>query len=335
MTKYNIAIVGATGLVGRTMLKVLEERNFPINSIKLLASERSAGNQISFGKDTLTVEALTENSFEGVDIALFSAGGAISKKFAPIAANSGCIAIDNSSAFRMHPDAPLVVPEVNSEALANHHGIIANPNCSTIQMVVALHPIKEKFGLIRVLCSTYQSISGAGQSGVSKLFDEVNDTTLNSDSIRIAYNLMFHPFEDNNYTGEENKMINETRKIMSMQDLPISVTCVRLPILGGHGEAVTIKTEKATSTDEIRQVLASSEGIIVVDNPLKEQYPYPNMVADKDEVFIGRIRKDESDENSFHLFVVADNLRKGAATNAVQIAEALIKNNNLNFKAKI
>ena len=317
----NIAILGATGLVGRTMLKVLEDRNFPINNLKLLASEKSAGQKITFRDIEYIVEAVNENSFDDIDIALFSAGGSTSKHWAPIAADKGCIVIDNSSAWRMVEDVPLVVPEVNPDVVKNYKGIIANPNCSTIQLVVVLNEIEKNFGLERVICSTYQSISGAGQKGVDKLMNEINGIE-NNDKYKIAFNTLFHDITDENgFTEEEIKMINEPRKIMGIPDLKLSMTCVRLPILGGHGESVNIQTKKSTSTEEIREILAKNSSIVVIDNPLEQEYPTPLFSSDKDEVFVGRIRKDETMENGFYLWIVSDNLRKGAATNAVQIAE--------------
>lgn len=317
----NVAILGASGLVGRTMLKVLEERNFPINKLKLLASERSAGVEIDFKGNKYIVEAVNENSFDGFDIALFSPGKTASKQWAPVAANAGCVVIDNSSGWRMDKDVPLVVPEVNADVLKDYKGIIANPNCSTIQLVVVLNEINKHFGLKRVIVSTYQSISGAGQKGIDKLMSEICDDRTN-DKHKIAYNAMFHDISDENgFSEEEIKMIQETRKIMNLPNLPISVTCVRLPILGGHGESVNLQTEKPCTVEDIRKVMKSAKGIILIDNPLEQEYPTPAMSDGKDEVFVGRIRKDETFENGFYLWVVADNVRKGAASNAVQIAE--------------
>lgn len=323
--KVNIAVAGATGLVGRKILQVLEERSFPVGELRLLASGRSAGTEIEFAGKKIKVEELGADSFSGMDIALFSAGSGISKSYGPIAAKAGCIVIDNSSCWRMHPDAPLVVPEVNPGALHGHHGIIANPNCSTIQMVVALKPISDRFGLKRVICSTYQSISGAGQKGLDKLNEEMADESKNADAHRIAFSTMFHSFADNGFSEEENKMINETRKIMSLPELKISVTCVRLPVLGGHAESLNVELKGKSSAAEIREILGSAEGIIMMDEPSADIYPTPYISNDKDPVYVGRIRPDSSAENSYHLWVVADNLRKGAATNAVQIAETILK----------
>jgi aspartate-semialdehyde dehydrogenase len=326
MTKqYNVAICGATGLVGRTMLKVLQERNFPIKSLTLLASARSVGKTISYKGEEIAVKEMTEDSFAGIDIALFSAGGKASKHFAPIAAKSGCIVIDNSSAWRMDSETPLVVPEVNAHALKNHKGIIANPNCSTIQLMVALKPIDEQYGLKRVVCSTYQSITGAGQSGIDKLESELKDDNINKESGRIAFNTMFHAFAENDFTEEENKMINESRKILEIPDLKFAVTCVRLPILGGHAETVVVETQKAFEIKEIKKILANTKGLELKDQPSQAVYASVNDANDNDHVFVSRIRRDESAENSFYMWVVADNVRKGAATNAVQIAEKLIE----------
>ena len=321
MDKKNIAIVGATGLVGRTMLKVLEERNFPINNLKLYASARSAGKKLNFAGKEYIVEETNENSFQDIDIALFSAGKEASKKYAPIAASNGCVVIDNSSAWRMDTAVPLVVPEVNKEVLKDYKGIIANPNCSTIQLMLVLKPLQDNYGLKRVVASTYQSISGAGQSGIDKLMSEIkNKAEIKSESI--AYNTNFHTISDENgFTEEEIKMINETRKILDLPDLPIAVTCVRLPILGGHGESVNVELNKEYNINDIRELLARSENLILMDKPLENIYPTPAVSKDKDEVFVGRLRIDNSVKNGLYFWVVADNIRKGAATNAVQIAE--------------
>lgn len=320
---YKVAVIGASGLVGRKMVQVLEERNFPISELTLYASERSAGKKVAYEGEEITIQKLDNESFTGKDIALFSAGGSVSKEFAPVCAKAGCIAIDNSSAWRMNDETPLVVPEVNPHDIEKHKGIIANPNCSTIQLMVALKPITDKFGLKRVICSTYQSISGAGQSGLDKLYTELNDEQ--TEDLPIAFNTLFHPFEENGNTNEENKMINESRKILGIDNLNISVTCVRLPVVGGHAEAVNIQTVKQATLEDIRQALESQEGIILKDDWKNNLYPTPFSVDDKDPVFIGRIRKDDSAENAFNMWVVADNLRKGAATNAVQIAEKVVE----------
>jgi aspartate-semialdehyde dehydrogenase len=325
---YRVAVVGATGLVGRTMLTVLEERNFPIAELRLLASERSAGKRIKFNGRNYTIAVLDENSFDGIDIALFSAGGSTSLRFAPIAAQAGAVVIDNSSAWRMDRNVPLVVPEVNPEAAFKHKGIIANPNCSTIQLVVALKPLQEKFGLKRVLVSTYQSISGAGQLGVDQLMAELKgkEPKERKFSRQAAFNTIFHSFpEGNDSTEEETKMMNETRKIMSLPKLPIAVTCVRIPTVGAHAESVNVELTERATPGAVRKALARNPGTIVIDDPKADLYPTVLEAAGRDEVFVGRIRKDPSQPNTFNLWVVADNLRKGAATNAVQIAEVLAK----------
>ena len=327
--KFNVAVVGATGLVGRTMLKVLESRNFPVDKLSLFASERSAGTILKFKEEDVTVQAINEKSFKNTDIALFSAGKEVSVKYAPIAAKSGCIVIDNGSYWRMDERVPLIVPEVNPESLKNHKGIIANPNCSTIQLVVALKPIQDKFQLKRVVVSTYQSISGAGQKGVDRLIKEIWGTVKEEDKQnkhKIAYNTLFHEITDNSgFSIEEIKMKNEIRKIMILPDLPIAVTCVRLPVLGGHGESVNIETEKDFTVEAIRDLFNNRSDIALIDNPKDEDYPTVHTSRDTDIVYVGRIRKDDSVKYGGYLWVVADNLRKGAATNAVQIAELLVE----------
>lgn len=329
---YSVAVVGATGLVGRTMLRVLEERNFPVSSITLLASARSAGATLEFRGKQYTVQELTKNSFTGINIALFSAGGGASKEFAPVAAAAGCTVIDNSSAWRMHDLVPLVVPEVNARALQGHYGIIANPNCSTIQLVVVLQPLHEKFGLQRVVVSTYQSVSGAGNKGVEALLQEVVlpqrgvKAEHSPFAMPVAYNTVFHTIKERyGFSEEETKMLNETRKIMGIHGLRMAVTCVRVPTLGGHGESVNIETEKPITPIEIEQALRLAEGILVCDEPEHNVYPTPLLSDAKDPVFVGRIREDVSVPNGAYLWIVADNIRKGAATNAVQIAEALVQ----------
>ncbi len=326
--KFSIAVAGATGLVGRKMIELIDEFDLPFSSLKLLASSRSEGEIINFRNKEYKVEKLDENSFDDVDIALFSAGGTASKEFAPIAAKKKCIVIDNSSAWRMDADVPLVVPEVNSHALNNHNFIIANPNCSTIQLVLPLKIINDNFGLKRVVISTYQSITGAGNKGLSKLIAEEKGES-NGDKHKIYRNAMFHAFlpEKPDWTNEEVKMINETRKILELPDLRVTATCVRLPIVGGHGESVNIETDRKVDIELFRSLLKETEGIVVVDDLSNEEYPTPALSNNRNEVFVGRIRHDESVENGLHLWVVADNVRKGAATNAVQIADYMIKNN--------
>lgn len=324
----NIAVVGATGLVGRTMLKVIEERKFPYKYLRLIASEKSAGEIIKVKGTDYIVESLDDNSFSNIDIALFSAGSRLSLVYAPIAANQGTYVIDNSSAWRMHEDVPLVVPEVNSHTLSAESKIIANPNCSTIQLVVVLNAINKHFGLKRVVCSTYQSISGAGKKGLDKLTNEIYEMPDEHglSKHKIAYNAIFHQASDyKGFTEEEMKMLFETRKILEMNDLPLAFTCVRLPILGGHAESVNLELAQDFSLVQIIRVLAEEESIIVVDDLQNEKYPTPQQANDTDEIYVGRIRKDDSVQNGLYLWIVADNLRKGAATNAVQIAERLIK----------
>ena len=322
----SLAVVGATGLVGRTMMKVLEERNFPFDRLTLLASERSAGKRLKFMGKSYTVQKLDEKSFDGIDIALFSAGGDTSRRYAPIAAEVGTVVIDNSSAWRMEKGVPLVVPEVNPEEAAKHNGIIANPNCSTIQLVVALKPLHEKFGLQRVIVSTYQSISGAGQSGVDQLKSELKGKKPENPkfSRQAAFNTIFHSFpEGKDSTEEELKMMNETRKIMGLPKLPITVTCVRIPTTGAHAESVNVEFQRQTSPSRARKVLEKAPGIVVMDAPEADSYPTILDAEGRDEVFVGRIRKDPTQGSTLNMWVVSDNLRKGAATNAVQIAELL------------
>jgi aspartate-semialdehyde dehydrogenase len=324
MKTYNIAIVGAGGLVGRKMLEVLKERNFPVNNLKLLASKRSAGTLLEYNGNKIAIEELNSDSFAQVDIALFSAGSYVSINFAPSAVKAGCVVIDNGSYYRMNPDVPLVIPEVNPQAIKQHKGIIANPNCSTIQMLTAINPIYNKYGINRIICSTYQSISGAGQSGIDKLSREIEGNQT-EDKHRIAYNIMFHSaVENSDFTNEEEKMINETRKILNDDSIKTAVTCVRLPILGGHCESINLELNSEFELSEIRDLLANSPGIKIIDNIHLEEYATPTIVNNTDEVYISRLRRDETIKNGLYMFVCADNLRKGAATNAVQIAEELL-----------
>lgn len=328
MKKYKLAIVGATGMVGRTFIKVLEERNLPISEIFFFASSKSAGSKITFQGKEYTVEELTENSFDrGIDIALFSAGASISQKYAPIAAEKGCIVVDNSSAWRMDPSVPLVVPEVNPEDIKWNKGIIANPNCSTIQAVVALKPLYDKYGIKRIVYSTYQAVSGAGMQGYKDLEDGLKGEAPKKFPYPIANNLLPHidVFTENGYTKEEMKMINETRKILGDQSLRITATTVRVPVFNSHSESINVELEKPFDLEDLKNTLREAPGIIVQDDPGKNLYPMPITASGKDEVFVGRIRRDESVENGVNLWVVADNIRKGAATNAVQIAQKLIE----------
>jgi aspartate-semialdehyde dehydrogenase len=331
MSGYNIAIVGATGLVGRKMLQILEERNFPVKDLKLLASERSEGIELSFNGERLKVEKLTEEKFKGVDIALFSAGTDVSVKFVPEAVKRGCVVIDNSSAFRLEKDVPLVVPEVNAEKISQHKGIIANPNCSTIQLVVVLKPLHDKFKIKRVVVSTYQSVTGAGKKALDQLMFEIQGLKPQTPKFphQIAYNCIpqIDNFFEDGYTKEEHKIMKETKKILDDENIKITATCVRVPTIGGHAESVNIEFENKFSLEDIIQTLNQAPGVIVIDKPYESIYPMPIFSNEKDDVFVGRIRLDQSIENSLNLWIVADNLRKGAATNAVQIAETLTQKN--------
>lgn len=325
--KLNVAVVGATGMVGRKMLQVLEERNFPIDNLYLFATSRSAGSKVKYGGCEYTVEELTETSFDrGIDIALFSAGATTSLKYAPIAASKGTVVIDNSSAWRMDPSIPLVVPEVNSEDISWNKGIIANPNCSTIQAVVALKPLHDKYKIKRIIYSTYQAVSGAGQSGYNDLVAGYKGEGPKKFVHPIAGNCLPHidSFLENGYTKEEMKMVKETKKIMHDDSLRITATTVRVPVFHGHSESINVEFEKEFDLDELKSVLASAPGVIVEDDLAKNLYPMPINAEDKDEVFVGRIRRDESVDSGINMWVVADNIRKGAATNAVQIAQLFI-----------
>ncbi|HWR62207.1 MAG TPA: aspartate-semialdehyde dehydrogenase [Clostridia bacterium] len=327
MKKYDVAVVGATGMVGRMFLKVLEEKQFPINNFYAMASAKSAGSKITFNGKEYVVEELTESSFDKhIDIALFSAGGDTSKKFSPIAASKGTVVIDNSSAFRMDKEVPLVVPEVNPQAAGSHKGIIANPNCSTIQAVVALKPLHDKYGIKRIVYSTYQAVSGTGVKGVTDLENGLKGIAPSAYPHPIAFNCLPHidVFMDNGYTKEEIKMIDETKKILDDQNLRITATTVRVPVYSGHSESVNVEFEKDFDLDELKLLLSNSPGVVVQDDPKKNVYPLAVNAAGKNEVFVGRIRRDYSVEYGINLWVVADNVRKGAATNAVQIAELLI-----------
>jgi aspartate-semialdehyde dehydrogenase len=327
--KPNLAVVGATGLVGGTFLKVLAERDFPYENLYLMASAKSAGSKIAFRGREYTVEELTEHSFDKpIDIALFSAGGGTSEKFAPIAAAKGAVVVDNSSAWRMDPQTPLVVPEVNPQEIAKHKGIIANPNCSTIQAVVALKPLYDRYGIKRIVYSTYQAVSGTGLKGIRDL-----EEGLKGNDLKLAYphaiagNCLPHidAFTDNGYTKEEMKMINETHKILGNDRIAVTATTVRVPVFDSHSESINAELEKPFELSELRALLAASPGVVVVDDPSKNAYPLARDAAGRDEVFVGRIRRDFSVENGLNLWVVADNIRKGAATNAVQIAEKLLE----------
>jgi len=331
--KYITAVVGATGAVGNEMIKTLEERAFPLERLRLFASERSEGKRMEFRDMMIPVETLNEKSFEGIDIALFSAGAERSKTWAPVAARSGCIVVDNSSQWRMDPEVPLVVPEVNSYDLKWHKGIIANPNCSTIQMVVVLKPIHDAAKIRRVVVTTFQSVSGTGQKAINELMQQTADL-LNFKAVtctvypyQIAFNVLPHidKFLENGYTKEEMKMVNETRKIIGDPAIRVTATTVRVPVFRCHSESLNIETGKKLTPDEVRAILSAAPGVIVYDAPDKNIYPIPIDVAGKDETYVGRIREDETIENGINMWIVADNLRKGAALNAVQIAEKLIE----------
>lgn len=347
MKQYKLAIVGATGLVGRTVLRVLEERKLPISEYVLFASEKSAGKKVTFMGNEYTVRELNEHSFdEGFDFAIFSAGGSTSKKYSPIAASKGCIVVDNSSAFRMNDDVPLVVPEVNSEEIQNHHGIIANPNCSTIQAVVALKPLDDTYKIKRIVYSTYQAVSGAGRNGVVDLENGIKhhltgktyleDETMDNENDQYELVKFPHPifsnclphidvFLDNGYTKEEEKMINETRKILKRPDLKITATTVRVPVFNSHSESINVEFEKDFDMKELVTILKSFPHLVVQDDIANDIYPLATAASGKDEVFVGRIRRDYSVPSGINLWVVADNIRKGAATNAVQIVEEMCK----------
>lgn len=346
--EYNVAILGATGAVGTRMIQQLEQSTIPVKSVKLLASAKSAGKQLSFKGQPITVEETTPDSFDGVDIVLSSAGGSVSKKFLPEAVKRGAVCVDNTSAFRMEPDIPLVVPEVNEEALKNHHGIIANPNCSTIQMVVALEPIRQAFGLNQIIVSTYQAASGAGQSALNELRQETQDyldgkdmqadakilpTKGDKKHYPLAFNLLpqIDVFEDDGYSHEEWKMIHETKKIMlndmDAKDIKVTATCVRVPVPIAHGESIYFTVDDPTVTvDQLRAVLKDAPGVVLQDDPAHQVYPQPINAVGKRDTFVGRLRADEENPGSFNMWVVADNLLKGAAWNTVENAERLVAN---------
>ncbi len=333
--KFNVVLAGATGAVGNQMITCLEERDFPVDKIKLLASNRSKGRELTFRGRPIKVEEMTEDSFKGMDIALFSAGGGTSEHFAPHAAKAGCVVVDNSSAWRMDPDVPLVVPEVNPHAVAGYtkKGIIANPNCSTIQMVVALNPIHQKYRIRRIVVSTYQAVSGTGKKAMDELTDQTRaimnflDPKANVYPHRIAFNCLPHidVFQENGYTKEEMKMVNETRKIMQDDSIQVTATTVRVPVFYGHSESVNIETEAPISAVDVKSMLAEAPGVKVVDDPSQNVYPLAIDAAGQDLTYVGRIRDDFSIPNGINLWIVADNIRKGAATNTVQIAEILAK----------
>ena len=339
---YTVAVVGATGAVGTRMIQQLEQSTLPIDKVRLLSSSRSAGKVLKYKGQDVTVELTTEDSFEGVDIALFSAGGSVSAKFAPYAVKAGAVVVDNTSYFRQNPDVPLIVPEVNAHALDAHNGIIACPNCSTIQMMVALEPVRQKWGLSRIIVSTYQAVSGAGQSAINETIREIKEVVndgaepkdVHADILPcggdkkhfpIAFNALaqIDVFTDNDYTYEEMKMTNETKKIMEKPDLPVSATCVRVPVLFSHSESVYIETKEVAPIEEVKAAIAAFPGAILEDDVANQVYPQAANAVGKRETFVGRIRKDLDVENGIHMWVVSDNLLKGAAWNSVQIAETL------------
>ncbi|MDY6986878.1 MAG: aspartate-semialdehyde dehydrogenase [Thermodesulfobacteriota bacterium] len=330
---FNVAVAGATGAVGNQMIACLEERDFPVKNLKLLATARSAGRKMRFKGEEILVEELTDQSFKGVEIGIFSAGGATSEKFAPVAAADGCVVVDNSAAWRMDPEVPLVVPEVNPHAVGGYtkKGIIANPNCSTIQMMVALAPIQKKVGIKRIVVSTYQAVSGTGKKAIDELLDQTKamvnfmEPEKKVYPHRIAFNCLPHidVFLDNGYTKEEMKMVHETRKIFEDDTIGITATTVRVPVFFSHSESINVETRQPITPEEVRSLLEKAPGVKVVDDPSQNRYPMAIEAAGKDETFVGRIRADESIANGINLWVVSDNIRKGAATNAVQIAEIL------------
>ncbi|MBI2425064.1 MAG: aspartate-semialdehyde dehydrogenase [Candidatus Hydrogenedentes bacterium] len=335
MSQKAVAVAGATGVVGRQMLHVLEQRNFPVKSLRLLASERSKGKTLTFRGEEIPVEVLTPESFAGCDIALFSAGGGTSKRFAPEAAKRGCVVIDNSSAWRMDPEVPLVVPEVNADRIKTHKGIIANPNCSTIQMVVVLKPLHDAATIRRVVVSTYQAVSGAGSAALEEMYLQTravlnHETTFpcNSFPHRIAFNCIpqipgSDAFTSNGYTSEEMKMVNETKKIMGDSSIAVTATTVRVPVHTGHSESVNVETAKKLTAEEARELLRNAPGVVVIDDPANQQYPLAIHAHGKFDTFVGRIREDVSHPLALDMWIVSDNLLKGAALNAVQIAELL------------
>ena len=333
MKAYRVAIVGATGMVGQEFIKVLEQRNFPVESLDLLASDRSAGKKLYFNHREIEVKETTPESFKGIDIALFSAGADISRYFAPLAVQAGAAVVDNSSAWRMDPKVPLVVPEINVEDIKKHKGIIANPNCSTIQMVVPLYPLHKTNPIRRIIASTYQSVSGTGIAAMDELTNQTKQV-LNGQTVvphvyshQIAFNVLpeIDVFLDNAYTKEEWKMVEETRKIMHDDNIAVSATCVRVPVFIGHSEAVTVEFTNSISPDEARRILSQSPGVKLMDDPAISLYPQAYSAAGTDDVYVGRIRRDVSHSNSLVMWIVADNIRKGAALNSVQIAEEMIK----------
>lgn len=337
---FNVAVVGATGAVGEQILKLLESRNFPIKELKLLSSARSAGTKITFKGQELTVEEATPESFKGIEIALFSAGGDVTKALAPHAVEHGAVCIDNTNAYRMDENTPLVVPEVNIEKVSEHKGIIANPNCSTIQMVAALKPLQDRYGISRIIVSTYQAVSGAGSRAIDEMLrqtqaalngEEVNPAILPVGALPVKHQIAFNAipqidkFQDNGYTLEEMKMVRETKKIMGDESIQVTATCVRIPVVYGHSESLYVELKNDYDLEEVKQLLADAPGITLVDDPANQQYPLATDAAGKPDVFVGRLRRDLGSDRGLNMWIVSDNLLKGAAWNAVQIAEHIAK----------
>jgi aspartate-semialdehyde dehydrogenase len=331
MPEVDVIVAGATGMVGRKMMQVLEERRFPVRRLIPMASARSAGTEVVFNGEPLKIVELSDDALQkaAAPVALFSAGATVSRRFAPVAAAAGTLVIDNSSAFRMDPDTPLVVPEVNPSDIDRHQGIIANPNCSTIQMVVALKPLHDRYRIRRIVVATYQSVTGAGQRGYRQLMDELsgNEGAERKFPHRIAFNCLPHidDFYDDGYTKEEHKMMDETRKIMGDPTIRVTATCVRVPVVGGHSEAVDVEFERPFELADVKSLLMNAPGVVVRDNPAAREYPMPLDAHDTDAVYVGRLRRDPTVESGLSFWIVSDNLRKGAATNAVQIAEAWLE----------
>ncbi|GAA0134205.1 aspartate-semialdehyde dehydrogenase [Paenibacillus sp. YSY-4.3] len=342
-TKFNVAVVGATGAVGEQIIKLLEERDFPIDKLKLLSSARSAGTVLTYKGQRIAVEEASQDSFEGIDIALFSAGGDVSKALAPHAVRHGAVCIDNTNAFRMDPTAPLVVPEVNEHKIAEHHGIIANPNCSTTQMVAALKPLYDRYGISRIIVSTYQAVSGAGASAINEMLRQSREILAGNEAApdilpvgalpvkhQIAFNAIpqIDKFQENGYTLEEMKMVRETKKIFGDESIDVTATCVRIPVVYGHSESVYVELKSDYDLEEVKSLLADAPGVKLVDDPAAQAYPLATEAAGKKEVFVGRLRRDLGNERGLNMWIVSDNLIKGAAWNAVQIAEIVAAKRN-------
>ncbi|PYI50425.1 aspartate-semialdehyde dehydrogenase [Paenibacillus flagellatus] len=334
--RFNVAVVGATGAVGEQIIRLLDERNFPINELKLLSSARSAGTKVKFKDREVTIEEATPDSFKGIDIALFSAGGDVSKKLVPHAIEHGAVCIDNTSAFRMDPETPLVVPEVNIDKISEHKGVIANPNCSTIQMVAALKPLYDRYGISRIIVSTYQAVSGAGAKAINEMLRQSKEVLEGRDpnpdilpvgSMPVKHQIAFNAipqidkFTENGFTYEEMKMINETKKIMGDDSIEVTATCVRIPVVYGHSESVYVELKSDFDLEDVKSLIANAPGIVLQDNPAEQQYPLATEAAGKLDTYVGRLRRDLSNPRALNMWIVSDNLLKGAAWNAVQIAE--------------